>query len=206
MSASLPMTPPPEVNGNFLSATIDVTSPYDDNGKFDDVEITPLATIVEENNDNDKGYGTKYSSVAAAAATAKHGDDDEEEDDDVSNKDADYLDEDYVPDDDADDHDKDSGEEDIISQVQKRSAATLYPSPQASGRGTTMTTTRRTSTLTMTTGVGSAPPFLVFHRDYTIPTMRMTNSSMIISTRIMPISIIPLSPTTSLVIRGAIVC
>ena len=124
-SASLPTTPPREVNGNFLSATIDVTSPYDDDGKFDDDGITPLATIVEENNDNDEGYGTKYSSVAAAAATAKHGDDDEEEDDDVSNKDADYLDEDYVPDDDADDHDKDGGEEDIISQVQKRSAATL---------------------------------------------------------------------------------
>ena len=33
--------PPREVNGNFSSATTDVTSPYADNGEFDD-DRTPL--------------------------------------------------------------------------------------------------------------------------------------------------------------------
>ena len=101
------------------SATNDVTSASFhedvDDSIGDDDDGIPLATIVEGTDDNDKGHGTKDSSPAASAGAAKDGDEDHYDDDDSN----------Y--DDDAEEG-REKGnydEEEIISDVQKRTTETL---------------------------------------------------------------------------------
>ena len=117
-AATAPTTPPGEVNGKLSSATNDVTSPFHedvDDSIGDDDDGIPLATIVEGTDDNDKGHGTKDSSPAASAGAAKDGDEDHYDDDDSN----------Y--DDDAEEGRKKGNydEEEIISDVQKRTTETL---------------------------------------------------------------------------------